>query len=73
MERYRLEPAAADITRDNIAIVDVTRNKQYHYLVQLKLLERVRGETFLHHELNIPEIVVPHARAYETVWQGLHR
>ena len=62
MERYRLEPAAADITRDNIAIVDVTRNKQYHYLVQLKLLERVRGDTFCHHELNIPEIVVPTPR-----------
>jgi SAM-dependent methyltransferase len=59
MERYRLEPAAADVTRDKIAIVDVTRKKQYHYLVQLKLLERLRGETFRHHELNIPELIVP--------------
>jgi SAM-dependent methyltransferase len=62
MERYRLEPAAADLTRDKIAIVDVTREKRFHYLVQLKLLERVRGETFRHHELNIPEIVVPAPR-----------
>lgn len=62
MERYRLEPAAADITPNKIAIVDVAKKKQHHYLVQLKLLERVRGETFRHHELNIPEIVVPTPR-----------
>jgi SAM-dependent methyltransferase len=59
MERYRTEPAFAEIMEDEISIVDVRRVRRFRYLVNLRLLRRAKGETFRHHEVLIPELVVP--------------
>lgn len=62
MERYRTEPAFAEITDDEISIVDVQRVKRFRYLVNLHLLKRVRGGDFRHNQVFIPELVVPTER-----------
>jgi SAM-dependent methyltransferase len=62
MERYRLEPAAADLGKDSVAIVDVRRTTRYRYQVVHKVFERVRDNRFLLHEMEIPEFVVPTAK-----------
>lgn len=59
MERYRTEPAFAEMEGDDISIVDVQRVKRFRYLVNLKLLKKVKGDLYRHHEMLIPEIVVP--------------
>lgn len=59
MERYRTEPAFAEMEGDDISIVDVQRVRRYRYLVNLKLLKKVKGALYRHHEMLIPEIVVP--------------
>ncbi len=61
MERYRLEPAGADLKEDSVAIVDVRRTARYRYQVMHKVFERVRGNRFVLHEMEIPELVVPSA------------
>lgn len=59
MERYRTEPAFAEILKNETSIVDVQRVRRYRYKVNLKLFKREKGDLFRHHELLIPEIVVP--------------
>jgi SAM-dependent methyltransferase len=59
MERYRLEPAAADMSKDAVTIVDVRRTARYRYKVMHKVFERARGNLFNLHEMEIPEFVVP--------------
>ena len=59
MERYAIEPVFAEIMDDEISIVDVQRVRRYRYLVNLRLLRRIKGETYRNHEVLIPEIVVP--------------
>jgi SAM-dependent methyltransferase len=59
MERYAIEPVFAEIMDDEISIVDVKRVRRYRYLVHLRLLKRIKGETYRNHEVLIPEIVVP--------------
>jgi SAM-dependent methyltransferase len=67
MERYRTEPAFAEIMEDEISIVDVRRVRRFRYLVNLRLLSRVKGETFRHHEVLIPELVVPTERVLKAL------
>ena len=59
MERYATEPVYAEVTDDEISIVDVQRMRRYRYKVHLRLLRRIKGETYQNHEMLIPEIVVP--------------
>jgi SAM-dependent methyltransferase len=59
MERYRLEPAAADLAEDSVAIVDVRRTARHRYQVMHKVFKRVRGNRFVLHEMEIPEFIVP--------------
>ena len=59
MERYRTEPAFAEIQDNEISIVDVQRVRRFRYLVNLRLLKKVKGDLYRHHEMLIPEIVVP--------------
>jgi hypothetical protein len=59
MERYAIEPVFAEIMDDEISIVDVQRVRRYRYLVNLRLLKRIKGDTYRNHEVLIPEIVVP--------------
>jgi len=67
MERYRTEPAFAEIMEDEISIVDVRRVRRFRYLVNLRLLKRIKGETFRHHEVLIPELVVPTERVIKAL------
>jgi SAM-dependent methyltransferase len=59
MERYRLEPAAADLGKHSVAIVDVRRTARYRYQVLHKVFERTGGNRFVLHEMEIPEFIVP--------------
>jgi SAM-dependent methyltransferase len=59
MERYRLEPAAADLGENSVAIVDVRRTARHRYQVMHKVFERVKGNRFVLHEMEIPEFILP--------------
>ena len=59
MERYRLEPAAAELQANTVAIVDVKRTKRFHYQVLHKVFKRQSGSSFKLHEMQIPEYIVP--------------
>lgn len=59
MERYRTELAFAEIEESEVSVVDVQRVRRYQYMVNLKLFRKEKGDLYRHHELLIPEIVVP--------------
>jgi SAM-dependent methyltransferase len=59
MEGYRNDPVNADVLRDEVSIVQVSRSRRFHYTVHLKLFKRRAGQTFTLHEMNLPELVVP--------------
>ena len=59
MERYATEPVYAEVMDDEISIVDVQRIRRFHYKVHLRLMKRIKGETYRNHEVLIPELVVP--------------
>jgi SAM-dependent methyltransferase len=59
MERYRTEPPFAEISKNEISVVDVHRVRRFRYEVHLHRMTREQGALFRHHDLRIPEIVVP--------------
>lgn len=67
MERYRTEPPFAEILDGEVSIVDVQRIRRYRYRVNLKLFKQERGPLYRHHELVIPEIVVPTPQILKTL------
>jgi SAM-dependent methyltransferase len=62
MESYRLDPINAEISRETISIVHVSRATRYRYTVHLKLLKKASGKNYTLHEMNLPELIVPTPR-----------
>ena len=59
MEAYRLDPVNADITEEQVSIVQVSRSARFHYTVHLKLFVRESKNRFQLHAMNLPELIVP--------------
>jgi SAM-dependent methyltransferase len=70
MERYRTEPAFAEILENEVSVVDVQRVRRFRYRVNLKLFKQEKGQLYRHHEIIIPEIVVPTPQILKTL--GTH-
>ena len=62
MESYRLDPINAEVSRESVSIVHVSRSKRYRYTVHLKLFKKNSGRTYTLHEMNLPELIVPTPR-----------
>ncbi len=61
MEEYRTDPVTADVERDVVTMVQVKRRRKFRYDVILRIFRRRSGAMFEHHEMVLPELVVPTA------------
>lgn len=59
MEEYCTDPVTADVERDVVSMVQVRRRKRFRYDVILKIFRRRSDTLFEHHEMVLPELIVP--------------
>jgi SAM-dependent methyltransferase len=67
MESYRLDPVTAEVNDRCISLVEVSRQKRYHYTVHLTLLRRLRGDNFRRFQMSLPERIIPTEKIVETL------